>query len=53
MEKKIVIQCPLVPNFLKPEGMDEPISIREFTEEELRQVAAEWTEELIKKSQRK
>ena len=53
MEKKIRIQCPTIPNYLKIVGMDEGISIKDCTEAELREVAAEWTEELIKKSQSK
>lgn len=50
MEKKIKIECPIVPNYLRVEGMEEAIRISEFTEEELLEIGKEWTEELIKKS---
>jgi len=48
MEKKITVHCPLVPNFIKTDY--EMISIADFTEDELREIGKEWTEELIKKS---
>lgn len=53
MEKKLKVRCPMVPNFILIENSDTPISIREFTEDELREIASEWTEELIKKSKSK
>ena len=51
MLKKIQTHCPSVPNFIKTDYDIIPIS--SFTEEELREIGKEWTEELIKKAKNK
>ncbi len=57
MKKNISIttRIPLTPNFIQTgSGNDNGIlPISDFTEEELREIAAEWTEELIKKAKSK
>ena len=53
MEKKIKIELPLLPNFLRPAGTDKAMAISEFTEAELREIGAEWTEALVKHAQKK
>lgn len=51
VKTSIEVQVPRVPNFLSLIGVDTPRSIAEFTEEELRDVAARWTEHLIERAQ--
>lgn len=50
MAKKTVnIKIPMLPNFLFDEKKNQ-YSICDLTEEELREVGKEWTEELVKKA---
>lgn len=54
MKKEIKIKIPSVPNFLLLDiGYATSIPISDFTEEQLREVGKEWTNELIIKSRRK
>lgn len=48
LTKTVPIMLPSVPNFISVEGVMTPI--REFTEEELREIGLAWTELLIKKA---
>lgn len=47
---KTDIEIPSVPNFIKEKGASRTFPIQNFTEVELRAIAAEWTELLIKKA---
>lgn len=55
MEKKIPvkIRIPLTPNFIQIGDDNGVLPISDFTEAELREIAAEWTEELILKAKNK
>lgn len=47
------IEMPMVPNYLRLKGEDGvyvAVSVKAFTEDELREIARLWTEALIKKS---
>lgn len=50
-EKKMAVIIPLTPSFIKVG--EQYVSIDEFTEYELRQIGKEWTENLIKKANKK
>lgn len=52
MKQKIV--TPTVPNFIKVEVGKESVmlSVAEFSEEELKKIGEEWTQDLITKSKR-
>ncbi len=50
MYKQIKLQTPTVPNFILTEDLKQPIAIADFTEDELRQIGTEWTQELIRKA---
>lgn len=47
-KKKMAVVIPLTPSFLKVG--EQYVSIGEFTEDELREIGKEWTENLIKKA---
>lgn len=49
--KKIKIEIPTVPNFIMVG--EQNMAVSSFTEEELREIAAEWTERLILKAKTK
>lgn len=49
--KNIPVEIPSVPNFIKVGNSTFPI--KEFTEEELKDIGNEWTKKLIEKSKRK
>jgi hypothetical protein len=52
--KKINIELPSVPNFILVKGTKETVPVSEFkTDDELREIGAEWTDELIKKANKK
>lgn len=46
MQKSIEIKTPRVPNFILTDY--KPIPIENFTEEELREIGKDWTEELVR-----
>ena len=48
MEKKVKVNIPKVPNFIKVGN--EFISVTEFTEDELNEIGKEWTAKLIARS---
>ncbi len=50
MYKQIKIQTPSVPNFILTEDLKQPIPIADFTDEELRAIGNDYTQELIKKA---
>lgn len=50
-EKKMAVVIPLTPSFIKVS--EQYVSIDEFTEDELREIGREWTENLIKKANKK
>lgn len=45
MEKRIKVEIPAVPNFIK--AGSEMISIADYTDDELSKIGFEWTEKLI------
>ena len=51
MKKEIKIEIPSTPNYIKVG--DVALGIEEFTDDELKQLGTEWTEELIKKAGKK
>lgn len=54
MEKKIKVKIPSLPNFLQLESETPSVlPLKDFTEEQLRELAQEWTEALVKKSKQK
>lgn len=50
MDIKVKVQTPLTPNFIIVGK--ETISIKNFTEEQLREIGAEWVEALVTKAER-
>jgi len=53
IKKELEIVPLLTPNFILVGDEKEPVPISEFSEEELRELCMEFTENLIKKSRRK
>lgn len=53
MEKKIELETPMTPNFIKAKGGTKMFSISEFTEGELEEIGREWTDKLIKSAKAK
>jgi hypothetical protein len=56
MEKKVKIEIPSLPNFIRTKAFDQgtdraSIPIEDFTPDELRDLGKEWTEALIKHSE--
>lgn len=51
MEKKIKIQIPDTPNFIRTDYKILPIT--DFTVDELKEIGKEWTENLIRKAREK
>lgn len=49
MEIKVKVQTPSTPNFITVGK--ETISIKNFTEEQLREIGAEWVEALVTKAE--
>ena len=49
--KNIPVEIPSIPNFIKVGGNTFPI--KEFTEEELKDIGEEWTKKLIEKAKKK
>lgn len=47
----MAVVIPLTPSFIKVS--EQYVSIDEFTEDELREIGREWTENLIKKANKK
>lgn len=43
----VAVECPRVPNFLKM-GREVAIDIKEFSDDELREIGRQWTIELLK-----
>lgn len=50
MYKQIKLQTPSVPNFILTEDLKQPIPIADFTDDELRKIGDEWTQQLISKA---
>ena len=50
MYKQIKILTPSVPNFILTEYLKQPITLADFTDEELKQIGESWTQELISKA---
>jgi len=53
MDKNFKIICPSTPNFIRVVGVEGSISISDFSEEELREIGQEWTEELVRRAKLK
>lgn len=51
MEKRIKVQIPMLPNYLVDTNGNQ-WSLSKFSEEELRELGAEWIEALVAKSKR-
>lgn len=51
MKKEIKVEIPSTPNFIKVGEV--VVSIEDFTDEELKELGKEWTEDLLKKAQKK
>lgn len=51
MEKKVAVVIPMTPSFIKVGN--ESISIKKFTDDELREIGKEWTEKLIMNARKK
>jgi hypothetical protein len=50
IKRSIEVRVPLTPNSLSVAGEKDARPISDFTEAELRQLGAEWTEQLVKKA---
>lgn len=54
MEKKIKFKLPMLPNFVMAEGNSQySTDIKDFTDEELKQIGKEWTEALLAHAQKR
>lgn len=53
INKKIEIEVPSVPNFILGKEKGQKWSISEFSETDLREIGAEWTEKLIREAKKK
>ena len=53
MEKKILIDLPMTPNFIMSADGKQKWPIREFTDKELREIGKLWTNNLIRKARAK
>lgn len=50
MKKKIELEVPTVPNFVRIKGTDTAVSVAAFSEAECRELGREWTNNLIKRA---
>lgn len=53
MEIKVEVKIPSVPNFFRIGDGLESIPVQDFTDDQLRQIGAEWTEKLIEAAHNK
>lgn len=53
MKALMEFEVPQVPNFLKPKGFTDAISIARFSDDELKEIAAEWTKSLLATAQKR